>query len=527
MRRTLALLLLAPAAACGRPVATPSPAPAAGAAPAGTSVPSLDAQALRRDLTAFASDSMRGREAGTADAIRAARFLAAELERAGVEPAGDSGYFQRVPMTRQVLAPTSKVQVVERGRATDIPLGMDGVVPLPSLGAGTPLPRLYADGDLVFASYALNELGRDDLANLDLGGKVVVYVHGAPASADSATRARLSDPQAIGERLMRLIARNPAAVIVMVTGKFAGDFAQYAGEMLESVALDDGGEDKRPRLLPMVMFAVPRAGSPLLPAGWPRDDRARPLSGRRFTARLQRSEQRGAGYNVVGIVRGRDAAMRQSYVAYGAHLDHIGVQPPIDGDSIANGADDDGSGSMGLLAVARALARAPAKPRRSTLFVWHTGEEKGLLGSEWFTEHPTVPADSIVAQLNADMIGRNAPDSLYLVGPRAAPNGQSRVLGAVVDSVNAALPRPFAVNREWDSPEHPERIYFRSDHFNYARRGIPIVFFTTGLHEDYHKVSDEVSKIDFDKLTRVAELMLRTGIAIADRESRPRAEVVP
>ena len=146
-----------------------------------------------------------------------------------------------------------------------------------------------------------------------------------------------------------------------------------------------------------------------------------------------------------------------------------------------------------------------------------------MLGSEWFVTHATVPLDSIVAQLNADMIGRNGPDSLMLVGPRAAPNGQSRVLGTLVDSVNATLARPFTIDREWDSPDHPEQIYFRSDHYSYAKRGIPIVFYTTGLHEDYHKVTDEVTKIDFEKLSRVSDLIMRSAFAVANRAERPRA----
>jgi Zn-dependent M28 family amino/carboxypeptidase len=176
---------------------------------------------------------------------------------------------------------------------------------------------------------------------------------------------------------------------------------------------------------------------------------------------------------------------------------------------------------MALLAVARAATLAPQRPRRSLLFVWHTGEELGLFGSEWFTSHPTVPLDSVVAQLNADMIGRNAPDSLYLVGPNAAPNGQSRVLGAIVDSVNASLPRPFQINREWDSLTHPEQIYYRSDHYNYAKHGVPIVFFTAGLHVDYHRVTDEPSKLDYGKLSRVARLIYDSGTAVANRPTRP------
>jgi Zn-dependent M28 family amino/carboxypeptidase len=177
---------------------------------------------------------------------------------------------------------------------------------------------------------------------------------------------------------------------------------------------------------------------------------------------------------------------------------------------------------VGLLAIARAVQQAPVKPRRSMLFVWHVGEEKGLLGSRWFVDHPTVPIDSIVAQLNADMIGRNAPDSLYLVGPRSAPNNQSRRLGAIVDSVNAAQSPPFHVNRSFDAPDHPEHIYERSDHFNYARKGIPIVFFTTGLHGDYHQPADEPSKIDYEKMARVTRLMLDVGRAVGNASGRPR-----
>src|SRR5688500_19503637 len=129
--------------------------------------------------------------------------------------------------------------------------------------------------------------------------------------------------------------------------------------------------------------------------------------------------------------------------------------------------------------------------------------------------------DSIYAQINADMIGRNNPDSLHIVGPNAAPNQQSLILGSIVDSVNAASARPFAFDRSFDSPTHPEQIYFRSDHYNYARRGVPVVFLTTGLHADYHKVSDEADKIDYPKLARVANLMFHTGEAISRRSARP------
>jgi Zn-dependent M28 family amino/carboxypeptidase len=185
-----------------------------------------------------------------------------------------------------------------------------------------------------------------------------------------------------------------------------------------------------------------------------------------------------------------------------------------------------------LLEIARSLAGASPRPLRSTLFVWHAAEEKGLLGSAHFTDRPTVPLDSIVAQINADMIGRNGSTtedgppgdqrSLFIIGPSAAPNNQSRALGQIVDSVNARQPVPFVFNREWDSPTHPERIYFRSDHYNYAKKGIPIVFLTDGLHADYHKVSDEAAKIDYTKLGRAARLIHDVTVAVGNRRTRPR-----
>jgi hypothetical protein len=521
MRRLATLLVLA-LGACAQPSAIdPAPAPAPVTPPSRSAViPPIDVAALRADLTVFASDAFLGRLAGTPSARQAAEFIAERLTGTAVEPAGDSGFFQRVPMSRQVFAPTTKFLVTSRGRATELKVGED-VVPL--LRIGDYHTQLAADGEMVFAGFAVksSQLGRDDLATLDLTGKVVVFVGGAPSNADSATRARLEAPEQLSERMSAVLGRGAAAVVIVATGKLENDFSALASDVMNG-SLELGASQQEPRRdVPMILLARPRVGSPLLPARWPADDNPQAL-GRHLTARILLGRAQAASYNVVAMLRGSDPTLSNTYVALGAHLDHIGVQPAVRGDSIANGADDDGSGSMALVSIARALAASPDRPRRSILFVWHTGEESGMLGSEWFVTHPTVPLDSIVAQLNADMIGRNAPDSLMLVGPRAAPNGQSRVLGALVDSVNAALPRPFTINREWDSPNHPEQIYLRSDHYSYARRGIPIVFYTTGLHEDYHKVSDEVPKIDFDKLSRVSDLIMRSALAVAHRPDRPR-----
>jgi hypothetical protein len=519
--RRLGLIVIATVTtyACSPPKVLPTPEP-------DTDVSGdISPGELRRDLYAFAADSMNGRETGTADAERAARYLADRVEHLGLEPAGDSLYVQRVPLQRESFAPTSRIVVSEEGQTTQLRIGVD-IVPVVNLGAGIPPARSRAEGQVVFAGYGMRMKGsrRDDLADLDLEGKVVVVVNGAPAGTDSATRALMESETAISERLAVILPRRPAAVVVMLTGNDKASFASVASQLVRTVTARSRQADipDADRPLPMIIFGSPSAGSPLLPARWPDDDRPQALAGRYFSARVDVERVPFTAFNVVAVVRGSDATLSRTYVALGAHYDHIGVVAPVRGDSIANGADDDGSGTVSLLAIARAVQRMPLRPKRSTLFVWHVGEEKGLLGSAYFVEHATVPIDSIVAQLNADMIGRNAASVLYTVGPRAAPNHQSRRLGAVVDSVNAAESLPFVINHEWDSATHPEHIYERSDHFSYARKGIPIVFFTTGMHEDYHMPGDEPSKIDYEKMARVARLIRDVAVTVGNSAQRPR-----
>jgi hypothetical protein len=283
----------------------------------------------------------------------------------------------------------------------------------------------------------------------------------------------------------------------------------------------------------------------------------------------------GTARNVIAILRGSDPVLREEFVAIGAHNDHVGLNRsgPVDHDSlkafnseltrlgaphwngaraakrdslralislnldsirrlrparpdsIRNGADDDGSGVVTVLEIAEELAKMPVKPKRSVIFVWHTAEEKGLLGAKWFTEHPTVPREKIVAQLNMDMVGRGSasdiegggPDYLQLVGSRRL----SSELGDIVEQVNSKSARPFKFDYQFDANGHSERIYCRSDHYMYARYGIPITFFTTGLHPDYHQVTDEPQYIDYPKMQRVAEFVRDITVTVANLDKRP------
>ena len=218
--------------------------------------------------------------------------------------------------------------------------------------------------------------------------------------------------------------------------------------------------------------------------------------------------------NVVGILEGSDPVLKQEYVVFSAHMDHVGIGPPnAEGDSINNGADDDASGTTAVLEIAEAFASLPTKPKRSMIFLLVSGEEKGLWGSGYFAENPPVLIDRMVADLNVDMVGRNWPDTIVAIGMEHSD------LGKTLRLVNEAHPElgMTAIDDIW--PE--ERFYFRSDHYNFARKGVPVLFFFNGTHEDYHGRDDEVDRIDAEKAARISQLVFYLGYELANRFERP------
>ena len=219
--------------------------------------------------------------------------------------------------------------------------------------------------------------------------------------------------------------------------------------------------------------------------------------------------------NVAGILEGSDPLLKEEYVVFSAHMDHVGIGTPnAEGDSIFNGADDDGSGTTAVLEIAEAYASLATKPKRSMIFLLVSGEEKGLWGSAHFTENPPVPTDRMVADLNIDMVGRNWPDTIAAIGMEHSD------LGAMLRLVSEAHPElgMTAIDDIW--PE--ERFYFRSDHYNFALKGVPVLFFFNGTHADYHGRDDEVDRIDADKAVRISQLIFYLGYELAMRPDRPR-----
>ena len=219
--------------------------------------------------------------------------------------------------------------------------------------------------------------------------------------------------------------------------------------------------------------------------------------------------------NVIAILDGSDPGLRDEYVVFSGHMDHVGMgAPDANGDSIFNGADDDASSTTAVIEVAEAMSSLSTPPRRSMLFVLVSGEEKGLWGSEWYAENSTVPVESMVANLNTDMVGRNWPDTIVAIGKEHSD------LGVTLNTVNEAHPelRMTAIDDIW--PE--ERFYFRSDHFNFAKKGVPVLFFFNGTHDDYHGRDDEPDRIDTEKAARIGQLVFFLGMEIGNRTERPK-----
>jgi hypothetical protein len=353
----------------------------------------------------------------------------------------------------------------------------------------------------------------DALAGLGLRDRAVLvrYVPPpAPADAPAPVGPRAANPLRTWARGMQKLvaAQSPAALVVLVPDGAEDQWARVAFPFTRgSYGLDpDGTAEPRtaPRGMPLLYVRESALGGALDPDA-------------RLAASIFTDSFTYPSVNVAAKVMGRDPRLRDEYVLFSAHQDHDGVRYPVNGDNIWNGADDNATTAVALLAIGRAMAAQPA--RRSSLFVWHGAEERGLMGSRWYVKHPTVPLKSIVAVLNGDMMGRNDPNTAALLGA-VPPHRNSPELVEMAQSANAAVAK-FTIDSSWDDPKHREGWYYRSDHLPYARAGIPALFFTTLLHDDYHTPFDNPDRIDIAKLTRMTRWMYATGRLAAESDKAP------
>jgi hypothetical protein len=503
---------------------------------------------LMTRLYIFADDSMMGREVGTEYNLKGTAYIEREVRLLGLQPAGDNGtFFQNLPVVNTAISPAGT-------------LGVDGAT-------FTAIKDFIPRDNSVFGKVR------------PLEGTQVVYggVYG-----DTATM--VNPMEAAGKFVVMSVPNGPDGKPVWGNNRqqLSGYYLRSAGVAVVSLGAIDAENramllaptqafkngDDQPLTVPAFLYISDEMAQALLGAA--PSTLKRGAAGKTLHGEIKWDETPAPGRNVVAILPGSDPKLKGQYVAIGAHNDHVGFNhTPVDHDSlrafntvvrpkgaddeerpataeemekvrvnldslrkvnrprqdsIFNGADDDGSGSVSVLEIAEAFSKAANKPKRSLLFVWHAGEEKGLWGSEYFTDHPTVPRDSIVAQLNMDMVGRGGandepgggPGYLQLIGSRRL----STELGDLVETVGKTQPTPFKFDYSYDANGHPEQYYCRSDHYEYARYGIPITFFSTGGHRDYHQVTDEPQYIDYAQLSRVANLVHDVAERVANLDHR-------
>jgi hypothetical protein len=507
--------LIALAATLALPGAPAAQAPRQGTLPAAISA--IRKQDLERDMYALAGDHFRGREAGTLDEMRASMWVAEAMRKIGVVPMGeDSTFFQWWDMRRtRISTANSSVRLAGQPLAlwTDV------------------APTTNNAADVTGTTVFVNDI-RD--TTVDIRGRiaVVTLVPPQPAAIRSTTNTydynyTRSGITATSGPLLR---RGAAGVIIVADS--IGDLVFDAVGRLQQRGTYDvvGGVPRFNRNAATTAPPPPASIQPIPSTPAPGAPpvllvRRSALSrfrtdGQSVDVSIRRETFDYPSVNIIGVVRGTDPALRDEYVVFSSHQDHDGVRYPVAGDSIWNGADDNATTSVALLAIARAWVRQPG--RRSALFVFHGAEERGLLGSRYHVAHPVVPLAKMAAVLNGDMLGRNHPDTAALMGSQP-PHRNSAALVNMAIEANRLASR-FVIDSSWDRPDHPEGWYFRSDHVPYAERGIPSLFFSANLHPDYHTPRDEPKTIDYEKLYRITRWMYMTGWLAANG---PRPAVDP
>lgn len=512
----------------------------------------ITSQDLMTRLYIFADDSLAGRDVGTAGHYKATTYIAGELKRLGLKPAGDSGtFFQTLPLGERAVDRLSSL--VAGG--TSVRLGEGGWA---FSGAES---ITFDNAEVVYAGPLADPLPAlpPDLVK----GRVIAYSVGSQEAFEIAMEGKIARPD------------GSAGVMLLLSPRARGILGYVLSGGLSVI---DPSRPLDGRLwvadsTTITLFG--KSGAALAPGS---------VSGKlTVKALVEMKRPAHPTRNVVAILPGSDPALRSQYVAIGAHSDHVGtarraldhdsvyvfnqiVRPggaededkmgnaeqfeKINAalaerrknaaprrDSIFNGADDDGSGSMAVLEIAEYLATLKTKPKRSTLFVWHAGEERGLWGSAYYTEYPTIARDSIVAQLNMDMVGRGSatdqtgmsaegkelrggPDYLQLVGSRRL----SSELGDAVERVNKDRKHNFVFDYAMDANGHPMNIYCRSDHYEYAKWNIPVTFFTTGGHSAYHQLTDEPQYIDYPHMQRVSRLVADIALELGNGAAKPKVD---
>lgn len=520
-RSRLGFVLLLLALGCGHATA-PTPAPVARRPDQGASDAEIraagsaitPAKVLSR-ISVIADDSMGGRNTPSPGLEKTAQYLADNYRAWGLLPAGeDGGWFQRYRIQRVRLNPADSYFEVNAAGAIS---HFDFTKWVQTSG---PMTGAVLSGSLVIISGAMTA---KDIEPLDFTGKIVLFVQNSQRATENAFV------------MPALVAKHPVAIVNLVNTDPAV-FAARVGAARTATprTIRVGIPAPLSDIVRLTIHDSILAGDPnsINNPDW-NQLRGMPTpvvmnAPEGVFASIKVSStlvEEVSAPNVVAMVRGSDPLLRDEYVVFSGHMDHVGTagdgvggcgaftRPDSTVDRICNGADDDGSGTIGVFSIAEALARLKGQTRRSLVVLNVSGEEKGLWGSQYFAEHPTVPMGKVVADINLDMIGRNSPDSIVVIGKEHSDMGQT------LARVQAAHPELKLIGSDDIWPT--ESFYSRSDHYNFARKGVPVLFFFNGTHPQYHRADDEVKLINTSKLARVAQLAFYLGVEIANTTEKP------
>ncbi len=464
-------------------------------------VASITAADISARVHLIAHDSMGGRETPSRGLDMTAAYIAQEFQRFGLKPGGDAGsYIQQYPI--ETWRPdTVRSSLIVSGNTFafghdvlpiaggDVPQGVSGpVVFLTGVAERDPID---VRGKIVISALPADARGNLSRASrvaanavMNAGAAAMIIVLDVNDDAWTALRGRF-----VRERTGVPWSRRGAAPAVFVREAAIGT-TLAAARIDPAITRADSGV-LRVRALPNVQVRLSTVSEVLSSVTAP---------------------------NTVGILEGSDPVLRNEYIVFSAHMDHVGMTGAgrcraRGADSICNGADDDASGTVSVIELAEAFVQLNPRPKRSMIFLTVSGEEHGLWGSDYFAEHPPVPTGQLIANLNLDMVGRNWKDTIVVIGKEHSD------LGATLNQVSARHPElnMNAIDDIWPQ----ERFYFRSDHFNFARRGVPILFFFSGTHEDYHQATDHADKIDAEKQARLTKLVFYVGLEVANAVNRP------
>lgn len=475
---------------------------------------------LSKHLHILASDTFEGRETGMPGQKRAAEYLADHFKNIGIPPLPVSGYFQPFPL---VLQHPHGVTIESEGKQYEF---LKDFYFFRGFGDTT-----MTVSDLIFLGYGIHDSVYTDYKNKDVKGKILLVLAGEPTNKKGdfiLTKSQKRSEWSTDWRFKLNAAKEKGAAGVLVIADSLKKNVDKMRHYIESPSMELDTKEKYPSRR-IVNFTISREmADDLLKVKKLSVDKLKKKlkNGKAFSTQLpaqvmfnvRRKVEHLSSENVLGYIEGTDK--KEEVLILTAHYDHLGT----DGKEIYYGADDDGTGTVALMEIAEAFAKAKKEgkgPRRSVLIMPVAGEEKGLLGSEYYTKNPIYPLEKTVADLNIDMIGRldekhqNNPDYVYVIGSKKL----STHLHSISEEANNNHIH-IELDYTFDAPDDPNRFYYRSDHYNFARKKIPIIFYFTGVHEDYHKPTDTVDKINFPKMEKITRLVFHTAWELANRNER-------